>query len=309
MHLGMGVIEKSLLFMLFYEKSDRREDKFMNNIKGKKIWTIVFGTYVICYVFRIFEYFVLRTDQTWIGEAIVHKLMGIFILFLVAGGLKYKAWEIGFLKEDIFKNLLKGLLFGCGVFVIAYGVETLIAVSQGTFKSLQLYVSTYAVNHNTGHQTEVMFFLICIIGNIVNVVMEEGIFRGLFTKIFNQKYSFIVSAIISSGLFGFWHMVGPVRNYFDDTMSMGSMIANIIMLVVTSALVGFKFAMLTKMTGSLYMAMGDHFVNNTIVNILHVVSDTGVDEGMVIRVAIAQSLSFILVLIFYIKQCCKKISN
>ena len=55
------------------------------------------------------------------------------------------------------------------------------------------------------------------------------------------------------------------------------------------------------MTGSLYMAMGDHFVNNTIVNLLHVVSDTGVDEMMVVRVSIAQSVSFIVVLIRYIQ--------
>ena len=97
-------------------------------------------------------------------------------------------------------------------------------------------------------------------------------------------------------------MIGPIRNYADETMSMSSMIANIVMLVVTSALVGFKFAMLTKMTGSLYMAMGDHFVNNTIVNLLHVVSHSGADEMMVVRVAIAQSVSFVLVLVFYIRR-------
>ena len=87
---------------------------------------------------------------------------------------------------------------------------------------------------------------------------------------------------------------------------MESMIANVIMLLVTSTLVGFKFAMITEMTGNHYMAMGDHFVNNTIVNLLHVVSDTGADEMMVVRVSIAQSVSFILVLIRYIKMCRKK---
>ena len=78
------------------------------------------------------------------------------------------------------------------------------------------------------------------------------------------------------------------------------MIANIIMLVVTSGLVGFKFALLTKITGNLYMALGDHFVNNTIVNMLHVVSTTGVDELMTLRLTIAQSVSCVVVLICYI---------
>jgi len=275
-------------------------------MKGQKVWSIVLGTYLLCYVFRILEYFVLRTDQTWVGEAIVHKLMGIVVLSVVAARMKFTVTQIGFLKEKVFCNLIKGLAFGCGIFILAYGTEIMITVSKGSFDSLQLYVSTYAISQNTGYRTEGLFFLICIIGNIVNVVMEEGVFRGLFTKLLEQKYSFVISAVISSCLFGFWHMIGPIRNYLDETMSMSGMIANIVMLVTTSALVGFKFAMLTKMTGSLYMAMGDHFVNNTIVNLLHVVSDTGADEMMVMRVAIAQSVSFILVLVYYIRRCSKK---
>jgi len=277
----------------------------MDVMKRIKIWSVVFGTYLLCYIFRTLEYFVLRTDQTWVGEAIVHKVLGIVILFGVSACVKLTVTQIGFVKEKAFCNLVKGLAFGCSVFVLAYGVEIMIAVSQGSFSSLQLYVSTYAISQNTGYRTEFLFFLICIIGNIVNVIMEEGIFRGLFTKLLNQKYTFVVSAIISSCLFGFWHMIGPVRNYVDGAMSMNGMIANIAMLVVTSTLVGFKFAMLTKMTGSLYMAMGDHFVNNTIVNLLHVVSDTGADEMMLVRVAIAQSVSFILVLLCYIRRCRK----
>ena len=277
----------------------------MDVMKRMKIWSVVLGTYLLCYIFRTLEYFVLRTDQTWVGEAIVHKVLGIVILFGVSACVKITVTQMGFVKEKAFCNLVKGLAFGCSVFVLAYGVEIMIAVSQGSFSSLQLYVSTYAISQNTGYRTEFLFFLICIIGNIVNVIMEEGIFRGLFTKLLEQKYSFVVSAIISSCLFGFWHMIGPVRNYVDETMSMNGMIANIAMLVITSTLVGFKFVMLTKMTGSLYMAMGDHFVNNTIVNLLHVVSDTGADEMMVVRVAIAQSVSFILVLLCYIRRCRK----
>ena len=278
----------------------------MNTIKKQKIWRAVLGTYLLCYFFRILEYFILRTDQTWVGEAIVHKVIGILILLAVSAGAKLTITQIGFGKEKVFCNLLKGLAFGCAVFVLAYSVEIAIAAMQGSFHSLQLYVSTYAISQNTGYRTEILFFLICIIGNLVNVVMEEGIFRGLFQKLLEQKYSFMVSAVIVSCLFGFWHMIGPIRNYADGTMSMNGMIANIVMLVATSTLVGFKFAMLTQMTGSLYMAMGDHFVNNTIVNLLHVVSDTGADEMMVVRVAIAQSLSFILVLAYYICRYRKK---
>lgn len=256
--------------------------------------------YILCFIFRIIEYFIIRTDQTLLGEAIIHKIAGIIILWIAIKMLSSDFEYIGFKRKGIFKNIALGLLFGISVFAAAYGVEILIAVSQGNFQSLQFYVSSYAVDKNIGNQTGILFFLICIVGNIVNVWMEEGVYRGLFQKILQQKYKFIEAAIICSILFGVWHFIGPIRNYYDGLSSMGGMAANISMLVITSGLVGFKAAMITKLTGSLYMAMGDHFVNNTIVNILHVTSYTGADELMFVRITIAQSLSFLLVLVFYI---------
>ena len=256
--------------------------------------------YILCFIFRMIEYFMIRTDQTLLGEAIIHKIAGIIILWIAIKMLSTDFEFIGFKRKGIFKNFAFGLLFGISVFAAVYGAEILIAVSQGNFQSLQFYVSSYAVDKNIGNQTGILFFLICIVGNIVNVLMEEGVYRGLFQKILQQKYKFIAAAIICSILFGAWHVIGPIRNYYDGLSSMGGMAANIFMLVITSSLVGFKAAMITKLTGSLYMAMGDHFVNNTIVNILHVTSYTGADELMFVRITIAQSLSFLLVLIFYI---------
>lgn len=270
--------------------------------KKQNVLTAVLAIYFICYGFRVFEYFILRTDKTWVGEAVVHKLTGIVILFAAVGFLRETLADIGLARKGGLRNIGKGLFFGIGVFIIAYAVEIMMAIAGGTFVSLQVYVSTYAVDQNLGHRTEWLFFIICIVGNMVNVFMEEGIFRGLFQKILEKKYSFMCSALIASVLFGLWHIVGPIRNYFDGVSGVEGMIANAIMLTVTSALVGFKFALLTKMTGSLYMAMGDHFVNNTIVNILHVVSETGIDEMMFVRITIAQSVSFLLVLICYIRR-------
>lgn len=258
--------------------------------------------YILCFTFRGFEYFELRTDQTFWGEAFIHKLIGIMIFYAVAKMYGMNLKDIGFEKNSVLRNLFKGFGFGLSVFIIAYIVEILILVVHNKFAMVQTYVSAYAIDGNIGNQATLIFFIICIIGNIINVIMEEGLFRGLFQKMLEHKYSFIVSAIISSCLFGIWHIMAPVRGYCDGMIGVRGLLVNMVMLIVTSGIIGFKFCLLTKMTGSLYMSMSDHFVNNTIVNSFHVISDTGVDELQVVRIAVAQSLSFIVVLIYYMQN-------
>lgn len=270
-------------------------------IKRKNPLPAVLFLYLVCYAFRLIEYFLIQTDRTFWGEAFLHKLMGIVVLCIAVRFLSLRLWEIGFAKDHILKHTFMGLAFGIAVFAVAYGAEILIAVSSGGFQGLRLYISSYTVDGNVGNQTGLFFFIVCIMGNIINVLMEEGIFRGLFQKLLERRYTFLVSAALASALFGLWHVVAPVRQFYEGG-GMGGMIANLVLLVVTTFLGGVKFALLTKMTGSLYMAMGDHFVNNTIVNMLHVASASGADELMFARMGIAQTLSFVIVLIVYLKR-------
>lgn len=267
---------------------------------GKRVLSAVFFLYFLCFSLRFWEYFILRTDETFWGEAFVHKLMGIVILFIAVRYYNFTFAEIGFAKKQILIRLLGGFAFGLLVFIPAYFVEIMLTVIQGRFETLDLYVSAYSVNGTIGKQTGFLFFAICMIGNMINVIMEEGIFRGLFPKILEKKYSFALSAVIASGLFGLWHIMAPVRSYYDGTISFKGFMANAILLAVTSSFVGFEFALMTKLTNCLYMAMGLHFVNNAIVNILHVVSRTGTDKLMVARITIAQTVSFVIILVWYI---------
>lgn len=268
-------------------------------MKNKKILSSVLLIYILCFILRLIEYFLLRTDLTVIGEALFHKLSGIAILIIFARVYKYKAGEIGFSPDKCEIKLAAGLLFGIICFAIAYFVEVLIAKASGSYSGLKFYVTSYSVNGNLGNQTGLFFFTLCIFGNLVNVVMEEGVFRGLFIRRLQENFSYSSTAIISAVLFGFWHGVAPVRTFLDGELSTFGLIMNCLILILSSAVVGFKYGLITKITGSGFMAMGDHFVNNTLVNILHVLSENGADQLQMIRISIAQTLSFILVLIFY----------
>ena len=268
----------------------------MNN---KKILNSVFLIYFICLVFRLFEYFVLRTDTSVIGEAVIHKMTGIVILALTATFFGYSSKDVGFAKDSAGVKFSLGLIFGLVCFALAYAVEISILSRSGSYQGLSLYVTSYSVSGNLGKQTALAFFVLCLAGNLINVIMEEGIFRGLFMKRLQENYSFLVAALISSILFGFWHGVAPVRSFIDGESSGFQLFMNCLILILSSAVVGFKYCLITKITGSGYMAMGDHLVNNTLVNILHVSAIEGADAYQVIRISIAQTLSFVLVLIYY----------
>ncbi|HYE11183.1 MAG TPA: hypothetical protein VEF53_13470 [Patescibacteria group bacterium] len=85
-------------------------------------------------------------------------------------------------------------------------------------------------------------------------------------------------------------------------MSAVGAVINALMLILTTGITGAKFCLLTKVTGSLWMPMADHFFNNTIINVLHIVTTSSVDELQVIRISIAQTLSFLIVLFIYFKS-------
>lgn len=267
-------------------------------MKDKRVIRQILTIYLVCFVARIFEYFVLRTDQTILGEAFIHKLFGFIVICLVVKRSGETLSDIGFVKNGYIRSAVKGLALGLSMFAIGYFVEILILMQNRTYAGIRFYVSAYAVDTNNAKQTSVLFILICIIGNFINVLMEEGLFRGLFPRMLNSRRFWKVTGICSL-LFGFWHIVGPVRNYIDGQSSFQGMIANVIMLIVSSILVGLKLAMITYMEGNLYMGMADHFVNNTIVNLLHIESSTGTDEMMFLRITVAQTISFLIVLFIF----------
>ncbi|WP_352399833.1 CPBP family intramembrane glutamic endopeptidase [Anaerotignum sp.] len=269
--------------------------------KEKKFGSFCFilGIYVFCFIFRGFEYLVLRTDQSILGEAFIHKLIGILILLIA---LRYQSisWrEIGFAPTLIGKNIVLGLGLGLLVFIPAYGIEFVAQYVSGNTPSLELYVTSYEIGGNIGNQIALKFYLVCFAGNIMNVVMEEGVFRGLFLKMAEEKNSFLRATVISSVLFGFWHIAAPMRSFLDGQMGLLPTCIAMLSLVLMSGLMGAKLCLLTKICGNLWVPMADHFFNNTIINILHITGVSGGDQLQVLRIAMAQTLSFIIVLILF----------
>ena len=66
--------------------------------------------------------------------------------------------------------------------------------------------------------------MLCILSNVINVWMEEGVFRGLFIKTLSETKPFMQANFIAALLFGIWHIIMPVRNFINGEMSFATMV-------------------------------------------------------------------------------------
>lgn len=105
-------------------------------MKDKRVIRQVLTIYLVCVVARIFEYFVLRTDQTILGEAFIHKLFGIIVICLVVRRSGETLSDIGFVKNDYIRSAVKGLALGLSMFAIGYFVEILILMQNRTYAGI-----------------------------------------------------------------------------------------------------------------------------------------------------------------------------
>lgn len=259
--------------------------------------------FLICCIARVVEYFGIRTDETILAENFIHKVFGIIILVVMLVLSKLSWDSIGFTKTKIVQNVLKGLALGVSCFSIAYLVECVLLYCMNGNVQLSVYTSGFSLNGEAVKQTGIGFILLCITFNLINVWMEEGIFRGLFSRLLENRMSFKGIVLFIALLFGVWHWVMPMRDYIEGNSSLGNLLVMGIGYIILSGVMSIKWSVLYKMTGSLWMGIGDHLFNNIVVtNLLHVISNNEADNLQIIRILIGQLISFVLVMSFYKKR-------
>lgn len=263
--------------------------------------------YFTCFAVRMWEFLALRTDQSALSENIVHKIFGIVIIFVCLKYLHARWRDIGFTRKNWLKNIGLGLVLG----LCFYTVTLLIEFGFLYFSSAKPNILMKAGGFLLASTEQFVGVGIgsIIIFNIFNVWMEEGLFRGLFEKLLRQKYKFAATIFISALLFGLWHVAMPIRSFLDGEFSLVQTAIFSVGYVLFAFMFGLKMSWLYKMTGSLWLGAADHFFNNAIINIVHVVSNQGNDSLQIARIFLAQTLSFIFVWILWRRFNKKSISG
>ena len=273
-----------------------------DTILHKPIKSCVF-IFLILLLVHAFEAIALRMDQTIFVENFINKIFGIVLLFVLLKQLHWDISTIGFKKYGLVKTILKGFALALFSFFIAYTIECSILYFQEKKIYLGFFITGFSLTGVGSIQTGIGFVFINIFFNIINVIMEEGTFRGLFYQLINTRYSLKTALFIQALLFGIWHIVTPLHNWIDGEISGMGFVSLSIGYIILAGMMGVKWGLLYRMTGNLYAGMADHFFNNCIAtNLLHVVSNTGIDEYMIFRILIAQIFSFAIVIFLWKRQ-------
>ncbi len=268
-------------------------NKYKNTIRNSLIM------FFICLLVHTIEVLFIRTDETVFAECFINKLFGIAALFVMLRTLKMKWQDIGFKPASLPAGIAKGFGICAASYAIAFIAEFIVLGANGTPAHMEFFVTGFSLTGSTVKLTGIGFVLMCVFFNIINVVMEEGVFRGFFITYISSEYSRKKALYISALLFGLWHIVTPVRSLIDGSMTGGTFAVMIVGYVILSMLMGIKWGLLYQSSGNIWIGMADHFFNNCVVtNLLHVVTESGVDEMQIIRVLTGELISFAAVAIY-----------
>ncbi len=266
-------------------------------MEKRRTMSVISMMFILLMIIRAMEIVFVKTDQTWVGENILHKICCILLIGIALDILKLHWSDLGFSKKRLLTGLKYGLALGMSTFFLSYAAEFIVLFVMGKHPSLQFYITNFSLTQTHTNGSSLLAIIVCMIGNIVNVCAEEGLFRGLFCKIGMQYYSQKTANMIQALLFGIWHITNVINPVIDGSMNIAMAVFMGTGYILLSGILAYEWGICAALSGTLWIGASEHLFNNFISNSLHTVTETGADELMVIRITLSNILSLLFVLI------------
>lgn len=267
------------------------------DMEKRRTISVIHRMFILLMIIRVIEIIFVKTDQTWVGENILHKICCILLIWIVLDILRLHWSDLGFSKKGLFTGLKYGFTLGISTFFLSYAAEFIVLFVMGEHPSLRFYITNFSFTQTYTNGNSLLAVIVCMIGNIVNVYAEEGLFRGLFCKVSIQYYSQKTANIIQALLFGIWHITNVINPLLDGSMNINMAVFMGIGYILLSAILAYEWGMCAALSGTLWIGASEHLFNNFISNSLHTVTETGADELMIIRITLSNILSLLFVLV------------
>jgi membrane protease YdiL (CAAX protease family) len=256
--------------------SDKASTSSKSVLRISLRWPIItsLALLIIALFFKWVDTFVLRLDER-LGEIILSKTLGfvLVVVFVRAAGRSLR--DVGLHR----RHLVPSLLIGSGIMVVAlvagYGADFVLNLKN------QPVLRFEAIDPKAGVTGGFLFVLWMILGNVINSFMEEGLFRGVMVRLFRVRLSFWWANVLQAFLFGLWHLPWVLKWYqMGELEAHGGLLFAALGQFFPMLLVGFAWGYFYLKTGSLWVSWIIHFLNNTMLNLVHIRTIEGPDGGM-----------------------------
>ena len=241
--------------------------------------------FVIIFTLRTIEIFILRLDEIW-GEVFVSKLLGFLIIIGYLWISKRKLADIGFHSHNLLKSISIAVVIMTLSITLSFLVEWIYLARKGIQTSLIFAPLSYSLDAEYAMKGGFLFGLWLFFGNLINSLMEEGLFRGVMITHFRVNLSFWKANFLQAFLFGIWHIVWPIKSYVINQMSAQEAIITSIGYIFSSGIIALVWGYLFLKTGSLWAPWLAHTLSNSVMNLLHTVTSQGFDTGFLLRMSI-----------------------
>jgi membrane protease YdiL (CAAX protease family) len=202
------------------------------------------------FLLRAVDLLVLRLDETPLRH-LPSKLLGWLVLGALLKRSGRHAADLGLHARSWMRQAMLGVLVSAVVLAAAYGVPLAALGSTG----LPVRWLPRVAELLTASGLTVM-----LVFHAANALLEEGLFRGLLLRLFLTRLSPFRANLCQAALFGFWHIVWPVKWALYGGGS-GSFVTDAGGYLLATGAVGFFFGDLFLRTGSLWAPVVIHGVS------------------------------------------------
>ena len=256
--------------------------------------------FLIATFFRWIDSFVLRLDER-IGELILTKSLGFALVLAFVWITGHKIKDIGLHSRFLHQSVLIGTLTSIVAFCFGYGVEILLALQNGNQPAFLLG----AIDPKMGVTGGVLFALFLLFGNFVNSFMEEGLFRGVISRLARIRFNFWRTNWFQAFMFGIWHLPWVLKYYLVGEIETGGELSMLIFYnSIPQLLIGIVYGYMYLKTNSLWAPWIAHTISNSASNFVHITTTEGIDTGLPIRMSVYTIVMFFG--LFWVKQLANK---
>lgn len=275
----------------------------MSNPKGNTLPNAISIYFVMLAVYCI-DIFLFKSDLTVLGDAFYSRFISfaILVLYILASKDSPSVLGISKKKEKFTAGVFYGIIFSVvPLFIVT--VAECVYYGFTDLSAIDLNFSPPSLNYVRSEEnlTPVAAVVIYLFTTFFASAFKEFFFRGFMLKKLKKVMGFGWANIIQSALYMSFTLVLFLRNlingYYDDTTSrLGVFI--IAFYIIHETLAGVKWGLITRVSGSTYIATVDHFLYVFLSNSIFV-TNRYVTWSFMIHMLAIQVVSTLMTLVYY----------